>query len=158
MVERLIARLNRIGWENNEINKAIEIIQNAKAKKHPSIKLLDSSVYWILIAVIFIVNFGVSVAIVPLMMILNNPFIYFILIVLGFSFGLFFEQIIRSIEHLQKKHYVILVIVIPFAAIINLFVISGLRGGFYLVGIVYSFAFVLPYLFYKLVLKKGYYS
>lgn len=169
-MERLKKRLEEKGWSKQDINKTIKIVEEAKEKKHPAIKLLDRSVYWIALILAIIGNFIISVALIPFLMALKSIQLFSVIVVLGFSFGLLFELLIRSIEHLEAKHHIFLSILIPVVAIINVFIITLVSNNIekifkidnpqnpYIVGIVYAIAFILPFVFYKLVMKKGYYS
>ena len=80
-----------------------------------------------------------------------------------------FELVIRSIEHLEKKHHIFLAILIPVAALVNIFIASRISNNLIemlgltnvhnsiLIAIVYAISFVLPYVIYRFVLKIEYY-
>ena len=167
---KLTKRLEKRGWKKSEIKKAVSIIKNAKQSKTNSIKLLEKHIYFILLIVVIAANFAISVALIPLLMALKGPLLYFIIIVLGIVFGLLFELVIRGMEHLEKKHHLILVIFIPSIALANVFVISKLSNdltitlGFKnvhnptIVALTFAISFVIPYIFYRFMLNIGYYS
>ena len=114
-------------------------------------------------------NFAISVALIPVLMALKGAILYFILAVLGIVFGLLFELVIRGIEHLQKHHHLILAILIPLIALVNIFVVARISNNLsstlslrnlqnpIIIAIVYAVSFVLPYIFYRFVLKIEYY-
>ncbi len=170
MVERLAGRLRKKGWQKEHIHKAVELINNAKQNRHPGIKLMDSLVYWILLLLIVLGNFTISIGLLPLLLALQGIFLYPIIAAAAIVFGLLFELVIRSIEHLEMKHHFFLALVIPFIAVINFLVMAqfareaqislGLaeRHDYISLSIAYTAAFVLPYIYYKFILKKGYYS
>src|SRR3989338_10246058 len=110
-MENLIKRLEKKGWEKEEIAKAVEIIHNAKQLKTPENKFLEKRVYWILLFVIIAANFAISVALMPVLVALRGMLLYFVIIILGLVFGLLFELVIRSIEHLEKRHHVFLAVI-----------------------------------------------
>ena len=168
-MQNLIKRLEKRGWEKKEISKAVEIIQNAKKVKTVEGRFLEKRIYWILLVIIIAANFAISVALIPVLMALNGFLLYFIIAVLGIVFGLLFELVIRGIEHLQKHHHLILAVFIPLIALINIFVITRISNNLaselslrnfqnpLVMGAVYAVSFVLPYIFYRFVLKMEYY-
>ena len=161
-------RLGQKGWSKKDISKTVRIIEQAKANKHPKIKILDMSVYWISLVIAIIGNFIISISLIPVLLALNNLPMYAVLITIGMSFGLLFELLIRTIEHLETKHHIFLGIMMPLIAIINVIIIVAFSNNLekiinienphspLLVGIVYALAFMLPYLIYQLFLKNKY--
>ena len=107
-MENLVKRLEKRGWNKREIIKAVGIIKNAKQNKNKENLFLEKRVYFVLLAIIIASNFAVSIALVPMLIALKGIFLYFMLAVLGIAFGLLFELVIRSIEHLERKHHIAL--------------------------------------------------
>ncbi len=169
-MENLANRLEKRGWKKKEIAEAAWIIRRAKQSADPESRLLQQRVYRILLIVIVVANFAISVALMPLMIALKGPFLYFILVVMGISFGLLFELVIRSIEHFERKHHVILAYFIPVIALVNIFTITKISNGLartlgmkniqnpLMIGIVYSVSFVLPYIIARFILRLEYYK
>ena len=169
-MQNLIDRLEKRGWSKKEIDKAVDIIHNAKQLKTPETRFLEKRVYWILLALIIAANFAISIALVPVLVALRGALLYFAIIILGLVFGLLFELVIRSIESLEKRHHVFLAVVIPLTALANFFVVSNMSNKIIqelnfanvhnsmTISVVYSASFVLPYVIYKFVLKIEYYS
>jgi len=169
-MRNLIERLEKRGWGKREIKKAVGIIQNAKQNKPEETRFLDKRIYWILLVVVIATNYAISVALIPVLMILSGMPLYFIIVILGISFGLLFELVIRSIEHLEKKHHISLAILIPLAALVNIFVISKISNDMaeklnlvnannsFLIAVIYAASFVMPYILYRFVLKIEYYA
>jgi len=169
-MENLVKRLEKKGWRKKEIVRAVGIIRNAKQNKPHDIKFLEERIYWVLLAVIIAANFAISIALIPVLIALNGAFLYLVLMVLGIVFGLLFELVIRSIEHLEKKHHLLLAVLIPLIALANAFVISNVSNDLMstlslanlhnslAVALVYSVSFVLPYIVYRFVLKIEYYA
>ena len=169
-MENLKKRLEKRGWKNNEIEKAVGIIAKAKQNKTKENLFLGKRIFWILLIILIASNFAVSVALMPLLIALSGAALYFIIMVLGLIFGLAFELVIRTIEHLEYRHHLFLAVFIPLTALINAFIISGLSNdlaaGLSLqnshsplaVGLVYAVSFVLPYMVYRFVLKREYYA
>ena len=169
-MHNLTNRLEKRGWSAKEIEKAVGIIDTAKKVKTSESRFLEKRVYFALLLLIIAANFAVSVALIPVLMVLRGAYLYFIIIVLGIVFGLLFELVIRSIEHLERKHHLVLAFFIPMVALINAAAISQMSNKFGLafgisnfheplfVGLIYAVSFVLPYIVYRFVLKMEYYS
>ena len=169
-MQNLVERLEKRGWKNKEIIKAVDIIKNAKHNKTRDNLFLEKRIYWILFVIIIAANFAISIALIPLLMALNGALLYFTLVVLGIIFGLLFELVIRSIEHLERKHHIFLAFLIPLAALANVFIISKVSNNLartlqlanfqnpVFISITYAASFVLPYAVYRFVLKIEYYT
>ena len=162
-MQDLKKRLIEKGWDKRDINKTLKIIEKAKADKHHHIKILDKSVYWISLLVAIAGNFIITIALIPELLALKGLQLYLIIVTLGISFGLLFELLIRTIEHLKTKHHIFLGTIIPILAVINFIIVSnnmkkliGIENpqNPFLVGIVYAVAFILPYSIYQLFLKN----
>lgn len=169
-MENLVKRLEKRGWEKKEISKAVEIIHNAKQLKSAENSFLGKRIYWVLLIIIIAANFAISIALIPVLIALSGMRLYFIVAMLGVIFGLLFELVIRSIEHLEKRHHIFLAVLIPFIALINLFIITNISNNFmtkldlanlhnsFIVSTAYAVSFVLPYIIYRFVLKIEYYA
>ena len=161
-------RLEQKGWSKKDISRAVRIIEQAKANKHPKIKILDKLVFWISLAIAIIGNFIISISLIPVLLALGNLPLYAVLITLGAAFGLLFDLLIRTIEHLEAKHHLFLGIIMPIIAIITVIIIVAFSNNLektinienphnpLLAGIAYAIAFMLPYLVYQLFLKNRY--
>ena len=169
-MQNLIKRLEKRGWSKKEILEAVGKIHKAKQLKTPETRFLEKRIYWILLIVIVAANFAISVALIPILMVLKGIFLYSIIITLGIVFGLLFELVIRSIEHLEKRHHLILAIFIPIIALVNVFVISKVSNDLtktlnlknlhnpIIIALIYAASFVLPYIVYRFILKIEYYA
>ncbi|MEK6984148.1 MAG: hypothetical protein AABX33_06250 [Nanoarchaeota archaeon] len=169
-MRNLIERLKKKGWGKKDISKAVDIIRNAKQNKPQEIRFLEKHIYWTLLILIVVANFAVSVASIPILMAMKGMLLYAVILLLGIIFGLLFELLIRSMEHLEKKHHIFLAILIPLIALVNVFVITNISNSVIrnlnlanthnsmIIGIVYAVSFVLPYLISRFVLKIGYYA
>ena len=169
-MQNLIKRLEKRGWSSKEIEKAVGIIQNAKQNKNKANLFLEKRIYLVLFAIILASNFAISIALIPLLIALNGMILYFLIMVLGIIFGLLFELVIRSMEHLEKRHHITLAFLIPTTALINIFIISRLSNNLMeklnlknihtpiIIALVYAVSFVLPYIIYRFVLKIEYYA
>jgi len=157
-------RLAEKGWSKRDISKTVRIIR--KAKKHPKIRVLDESVYWFSLLLAIIGNFIISVSLIPVLLVLQSFPLYLVLITIGVAFGLLFELLIRTIEHLEVQEHLFLGIIVPAIAVFNVFIIVVFSNSLeevikidnpqnpLMIGVVYAGAFILPYAFYQLFLKK----
>ena len=169
-MENLVRRLEKKGWKKRDIISAVDIIHDAKKNKPHDMRFLEKRIYWVLLVAIIAANFAISVALIPVLVALKGMFLYIVLAVLGIVFGLLFELVIRSIEHLEKKHHLLLAVLIPLIALANSFVISNISNNLMstlslanshnslVVALVYSISFVLPYIVYRFILKIEYYA
>ena len=154
--ERLMER----GWASRDINHALNIME--QHKKTPGILFLDKSIYWVVLLVAIIGNLVISIVLIPFLMVLKEYLLYLIIIILGVTFGLFFNLLINNIEGLKKTQHLIAGLFIPIFALVNLFYITGTANYLqslmkidnaqqpWLIGIVYAAAFISPYLMPKL--------
>ena len=163
---RLKDKLKKRGWTKREIDKTLKIVREAKKNKHPAIKFLDKTVYWVALILAIIGNFIISIVLIPLLLTLNHFQLYLVVVTIGIAFGLLFELLIRSITHLKTKHHLFFGFLIPVIVIINVFVITNIANNLeevfmiknvhnpLIVSIVYAFAFIIPYAVYHLFLKE----
>ena len=77
-------RLHDKDWKKSDINKTVKILD--KAKKHPKIKILDKSVYWFSLLLAIIINFIISLSLIPILLALKNFQLYLVVITIGISF------------------------------------------------------------------------
>ena len=169
-MENLKKRLEKKGWKKHDIEKAVGIIAKAKQNKTEENLFLGKRIFWILLIVLIAANFAVSAALMPLLIALSGAALYFVIAVLGLVFGLVFELVIRTIEHLEKRHHLALAVLILLTALANAFLISRLSNDLasglslnnshspLIIGLVYAASFALPYLVYRFVLKIEYYA
>jgi len=169
-MQNLIKRLEKKGWGKKEIKRAVGIIQKAKESKSKHTLMLEKQAYWILLIVIIVANFAIAISLIPVLMLLSGAFLYLVIIVLGIVFGLLFELVIRSMEHLEIKHHIALAVLIPVVALINIITITNVSNNLTktlrlknlqnptIVALIYAVSFVLPYIIYRFILKIGYYA
>ncbi len=149
-------------WTDEHINKTLDIIRRAKETKSEGTKLMDKVVYWGVLFVAIIGNLILSIFLIPFMLVLKNYILYIIIFMIAFVFGLFFSLLLREIEQLDYSHHIIAGLFIPALAIINVFYMTNFANYLtatiklnnihnpFLIGIVYTIAFITPYLFSKI--------
>ena len=147
------------GFSKKEAQRTVDIIQKAKEKKPLNIKFIDSVIYWILLIVAMIGNMVISIILIPFLLAFRKIPLYFIIIILAALFGFLFDQLIRDIENLEKKHHIIAWAFIPSLAVINTYYMTSFTNHLtevfnlpitsnspLLVSIVYVAAFISPYI------------
>src|SRR3989338_4234439 len=95
-----------IKWTKSEVERAVRILKESEDKKPKGIKILDKSVYWIVLIVVVLGNMAVSIMLIPILLALRSFMLYLVIAVLGISFGFLFDMLIRDMN-LDKKHHVI---------------------------------------------------
>jgi len=156
----LASRLKEKGWTQKEINKALRIIEGSKKKKSKTILLFDKMVYWLALMLAIVGNIILSVVLIPFLLALENVYLYFVIIVIAFSFGLLFSILLKDIDGLDKRHHVIAGIFLPCLALINVYVMVNLANYLdkvfktaaaphspLLISVVYVAFFIVPYIF-----------
>jgi len=160
MKKEVIDRLKKRGWSEEEILKAYSIIEARKRHdKSRSLPHMNRTLYWMTFFVIVIGNFLISLVLIPVLLTLNKFGLDIIVVVLGLVIGLFFNLLIKDIEHVDLKHHMLIGVTIPIIAIMNFFFviyvtdwlnsilnISIVRPAPYTVTILYIIAFLTPYM------------
>ena len=149
-------------WTDEHINRTLNIIKRVKEKKSKGIQLLDKVVCWSVLFIAIIGNLILSIFLIPFMLVLNHYVLYIIIFILAFIFVLFFDLLLREIEQLDQPNHIIAGLFIPALAIINVFYMTNFANYLtktinlsnihnpFLIGIVYTIAFIAPYLFYRI--------
>jgi hypothetical protein len=164
-------KLRDRGWSEADIEKTMKIINNAEKNKDQKLKIFEKFIYWIALLIAIIGNFIFSFVMMPIIIIVNNMNIYFIVIVLSVSFGVMFTAIVRDMD-LHIKHDVIVIFIVPVIAFINFFIITNLANEISLqnkiqsyhapglVSLIYTVFFLAPYLIFLASkgLKRKYYK
>jgi hypothetical protein len=107
-------------------------------------------------------------ALIPFLLVLSRGYVDVIIVIIGFSFGLFFNLILRDIEHISKAYHAIAGFGIPAIALLNFFVMTTMANAInnvlklsivredpFTIAAVYTVAFILPY-FWTFWIKKKY--
>ncbi|MBU0667277.1 MAG: hypothetical protein ABIC91_05110 [Nanoarchaeota archaeon] len=161
------------GWSDEEIDRTIDLLEKTKHDKHPLTFFLDKTIYWIALILSVIGNVAFSLILIPLMITISPLTLYFIVLILSISFGMFMSFIIHDIEGLQFKHHLILTLIIPVVGIVNFIIVVNVARNIVnkifsvfamqilhepvkpvILGVVYIIGFLAPY-FIMLVRKNG---
>lgn len=170
MVKRISKLKKKDKERKEEIEHRVKLIQEERKKlkeRKKTIIFLDKIVYWIALFIAIIGNMLIAISLVPFLLTLSKILLYVVIAIMGLAFGLFFEIVVRDIENMEKKHHIIISLLLPSIAVISLFVITivannlkillGITGMTHeplLVGTTYAVAFILPYAIYQLILKN----
>jgi hypothetical protein len=155
-------RLKAKGWHEDEIEKTVAIVEEAKKKKTSFVRASEGVVYWIALFLMIIGNFFMSVLLIPFQLVFSSGFVYVAVAILGLSFGIIFTAILWEIENLETKRYIIEWIFIPAIALINVYIMVALSNNIAalikdrqavhsapVMAASYVVAFVLPYAAFK---------
>ena len=153
------------GWSEEDIENAIEILETAEKKKHPATFFLDKMMFIVALLLVVMANIFISVRIIPLLVTLNDTYISFILILIGFIFGALFALLIHDIERLSFGHHLIAALVMPITAVITMVLIVQVTNGLsviegfqyhnpWLLGSIYAIAFLIPFVIYLVGMRK----
>lgn len=129
---------------------------NSQACKPTWIKVVDISLYWVLLVLAILANFVISVTLVPILMTTQGLTLYFLIFVIAVTFGFLFSQLLRAIQYLQKTH-IIIGALIPAIALINFAILTILSNRLitalelstaphnpWIVAVVYVLAYSMP--------------
>ncbi len=161
---KLAHRLGKKEWDNHHIAKTLHIIKKAKHKR------LDKFVYWTALFVAITGNMFILAGITPLMIEMPQIFVFLFVATIGVCFGMLIDVIIRELDEISIKHYVIAGILIPVIATITVFVVIGvaksmaikvglsLKANPLFVAIIYLISFAAPHLIFKIKERKEFFS
>jgi hypothetical protein len=164
-----VRRLKEKGWAEEDIGKAEAIIEKRRREdKSRTYISMNRVLYWSAIVVIVLGNFIISMFLIPFLLVLKRFSLDIIIVAIAFAFGLLFNLLITDIEHVEKKHHLFALIIIPLIALINFVMMVNISNALgesmnlpisrqnpYFISLLYVIAFVLPYL-YTLIIKKEY--
>ena len=169
MKNHTVKLLKKKGWTEEDIEKAESIIAARRLKdKSKSIAHANKLLYWSAFVLIIIGNFIISIALIPFLLVLSRGYLDAIIVVIGFSFGLFFNLILKDMEYISKAHHVITGFGIPLIALLNFFIMTRMANALnnvlqlsivredpFSIAAIYTVAFILPY-FWTFWIKKKY--
>jgi hypothetical protein len=147
------------GYSKQEAKRTLEIIEEGKRRKSVKVQFLDAVIYYILLLVAIVGNMVLSIILVPFLLAFRKIPLHFTIFILAAMFGFLFDQLIRDIEHLEKRHEIIAWMFIPSLAVINVYYMTSFTNHLtqtlnlpvalnspLLVSINYVAAFIFPYI------------
>jgi len=152
-------KLRTKGWSEGEINDALQTLYSPSQQQKQSFYRESASplLYWAGLIVLIIGNLFFALILVPVLMVLTKVQLFIVVSIMGLTFGLMFDFLLRDIEHVDQQHHIIAGLFIPAIALITVFVMVNLANAFsnrlnfgiiqspLLVSLFYVGAFVLPY-------------
>ena len=163
-----IEKLLRKGWSRKEISETMEVLRKARfSDKSKTLVYGQAVLFWMGFFVILIGNLLIGIVLVPFLFVMNRLIFDLIILILGFCFGMLTCVVFRDLEHLETKHRMFLLFVVPVIALANLlfvyfvakrlnelFAIGVLRENPFVMIFLYVVSFLAPYVCW-LVFKKG---
>ena len=163
-----VNRLLKKGFSREELTKARKVIKQAMfADKSKTLVYGQEVLFWMGFFVILIGNLLIGVVLIPFLFVMNRFVFDLLIVVLGFCFGMLTCVVFRDLEHLEKKHRLFLLLIVPVIALVNLFFVylvgkrlnelfsvGALRENPFVMMFLYVLAFLIPY-FWWIVFKKG---
>ncbi len=113
------------GWSEEEIEKTIKICKRLKKKTHKKNRIFSNVFFTVSLVIAVLGNFFVSLFLIPLLLLVNNIFIYVIVALLGLAFGAIISILIQDIWFIESKQHIILSFIVPAAGVVNFFIIVG---------------------------------
>jgi uncharacterized RDD family membrane protein YckC len=100
-------------WSSDFAARTEQILNSAQKAKSAWMRLIDSSLYWVLLFIAIIGNFIISVVLVPFLLTFKGVPLYFTLFFVGITFGWMFSFILHNLEQLKNKQHIVASIFIP---------------------------------------------
>ncbi|MFH1053302.1 MAG: hypothetical protein V1740_02680 [Candidatus Woesearchaeota archaeon] len=159
-MERLEKKLKKKGWNQRDIKKSVRILKNSKKKREKHVKVLDKLIFVFVFIVAVIANIVMSIFLIPLLIVMESTSSFFLIIVsLALISGVIFTFLIYEIESLEKKHHILLGVIVPLIALVNIIIIVFISNRLLdqlntfkvhqnplIVPVIYIIFFLLPYI------------
>jgi len=151
--------LKKRGWDDEEIERALNILKFGKSNQKNYYHFSQKTVYWIALIVLIIINIILSIMLVPFMITVKHSVVYIFIIIFGIGFGYIFNFLLEDIEFTDPKHHIVAGLFIPAIAIINIYIAVSLTDYFLVLmefpytynplitSIIYVTSFMMPYLY-----------
>lgn len=156
---------NPVQDNSKEVLDKIFRLENIHKARKEQQMLSDKIAFWIFLIISIITNFSLSFIIIFLIVFLQDPLIYLLIAIIGFSFGMFYSYMINNMRyslfyyHAFSKIFIlitgtinIIYIIITSSIIYNFLGFKGSTYNFLGISLTYFFFYLLPYfidLFYK---------
>ncbi len=161
--EKLKKTLEEKGWETKDIEKAMNIMQKSPTYDKKRASKISTLLYWMTLILIIVGNLLLSVVLVPFLLVMDGFVLYLMIFIVALIWGLLFNIVLKDIEELDVKNHIIAGIFIPFIAVFNVYIIASLSNQVEralditqiqhnpaIIGAVYVFAFMIPFLITKI--------
>jgi len=159
--QKLLRKMKKRGWTSEEIEHASIVFQQHELKHHIIHPFYDKILHWIIFLSILIGNFLIFTFSIPIIILFEDWFGYFLISLIAFSVGILFELIINNFNHLKLRHHLFIGIGIPTISMFTfIFFLLFLRKTFslktlnlFLICGLYSAFLILPY-YLRITLRK----
>jgi len=104
-------------------------------------------------------NLIIAIALIPVILLVQEFWVYFVIIFAGAAYGALFNYMIRDLEHLEAKHHILAAILVLGTAALSfymvlkitafvapLFAIQTPKEHATIIGLIYIASFLAPYL------------
>jgi lipopolysaccharide export LptBFGC system permease protein LptF len=112
--------------KNKEFRHKFRLVEQSIKQKSVVEQKLHTFVSWTAMALLVFTNFLAAILLVPFLLFFEGTGQYVIVALFGIGFGLIFNLMIHSIEHLGDRHHVIAGVVVPCFALIDIVILFGL--------------------------------
>ena len=155
------ANLKSEKWTDAEVKRVAKILLEAEKKKHILIRLLDEVVHWMLLLLVLLGNIFLAAFIVIVSSIITPTYSYILIVVIGSIFGFLIDAPLKEMKKLSKKKHKFSKILLPVLAILNIFIIIGIKNTAehftnlefainpIIAGILYGVSFLIPHIFWR---------
>lgn len=157
--KQLSESLIQKGWKKEEVEKAMKTMYSAEPKKDIHDLQVNRILYWSTLLIAIIGNLVVSVVLVPFLLVLSSLPLYFVIFIIGLTFGALFNLLIRDIAYIDPRHHIIAGVFLPAIAIVTIVTVVNFANKFntalkispfhqnaIIVSTVYVIGFLIPYL------------
>jgi hypothetical protein len=139
------------------ISREITAVEQSLRKKQMIEQKMQRFVSWTALTLLIFVNFLGALLLVPFLLFFEGLPQYVLIVLFGVGFGLLFNLMIHSIEHLGDKHHIIAGILVPCFALLDLVILFGILDqavqkfqitithNYALIVLVFLCAFLIPY-------------
>ncbi|MBI4150696.1 hypothetical protein HY492_01075 [Candidatus Woesearchaeota archaeon] len=121
--------LREKGWQPHQVSRATAILHSAAEMKTDAVKLLDSVIYWGALSVAILGNFVLSIVVIPILLAFDDLSLVLVIAAIAAAFGVLMDVVLREIEHLRHRAFIIPELFIPALALINIYIITNLTNA-----------------------------
>ncbi|MCF7798692.1 hypothetical protein K9M74_02210 [Candidatus Woesearchaeota archaeon] len=158
--------LKEKGWNDEEIERAREILIRAEEKKHPRKLAIEKMLFWFMLGIIVVGTILGAWIIEPLLLVTTQTQAIISVVIFGLLFGSLATILFRDIEQLQTHHHIVLSLIIPLTAILTSIIITkqakiiatalALKTNHnpYILGIAYAVTSLIPYIIFMSIQRK----
>lgn len=140
------------------IQSELAVMQSIAAKKAHVERKMEHFIAMTAMLLLIFTNFLGAILLIPFLLFFEGSAQYAIVAVFAIVFGLIFNLMIHSIEHLGDKHHIIAGVVVPFFAMMDIVILFSLvekivkklsiavTYNYTFIVILFIVAFLIPYL------------